>query len=81
MKKLPEELRNKLIHASKLPPLDPPTVHCLCGKCANLLYDSPEYKIWRTDLEQTIKEPCEICRRPGYDYTILKRSRPLNPYQ
>lgn len=81
MKKLPEELRNKLVYASELPPHDPPTVHCLCGKCADSFFDSPEHKIWRTDPEQTIKEPCEICRRPGYDYTVQKRRRPLTPYK
>lgn len=81
MKKLPEELRNKLVYASELPPLDPPTVHCLCGKCADSFYDSPEHKIWRTDSEQAIKELCEICRRPGYDYTVQKRRRPLESYK
>lgn len=42
MIKLPEELRNKLIYASELSPLDPPTTHCFCGKCADTLYDSLE---------------------------------------
>lgn len=78
MIKLPEELRNKLIYASELSPLDPPIAHCFCGKCADTLYDSLEYKAWRTNPEQTIKEPCEICKRPGYDCMVRKRRYPLN---
>ena len=80
MKKLPKKIRDKLVYANELPPLDPPTVHCLCGRCANSFYCLSEYKIWRTDPEQIIKEPCEICSRPGYDYTLQRRRRPLKPY-
>ena len=81
MKKLPKELRDELVYASELPQLDPSVVYCLCGKCADSFYDSLEHKIWRTDPGQTVKEPCEICRRPGYDYTVQKRRRSLNPYR
>lgn len=81
MKKLPENIRNKLVVASTLPPLEPSTVHCLCGKCVETFYDSSEHKVWRTDPEQTVKEPCEICKKPGYDYTVQNRRSPLNPHK
>jgi hypothetical protein len=77
MVKLPQELRSKLMYASELPQLAPPTVHCFCGGCAATFYDALEYKIWRTEPGQAIKEPCEICKRPGYDYTVQRRRYPL----
>lgn len=81
MKKLPRELKNKLIYASELTPLEPFTTHCLCGKCADAFYDPRAHKIWRTDLAQTVKGPCEICKRPGYDYAVQRRRTPLAPFK
>lgn len=81
MRKLPEELKDKLIPASELTPLEPPTIHYFCSKCAEVFYESSYYKICRIDFEQTIKEPCEICKKPGYDYMVQKRRKPLNPHK
>lgn len=75
--KLPKKVRSKLVRACDLTPLEPATIHCYCYKCASVFYDSKEHKIWRTDLEQEIKEPCEICKKPGFDYTVQRRRKPL----
>ena len=48
---------------------------CLCGRCAEVFYQSPDYWIGRTDPIQVIKDECSLCRlRTGYDYRIHKRT-------
>ena len=48
---------------------------CLCGHCANVFYQSPDYWIGRSDPIQVIKDECSLCRlRTGYDYRIRKRA-------
>ena len=42
----------------------------LCRTCADVHRDMDDRTIKRKDKHQTIKEPCDICKRPGYDYVI-----------
>lgn len=45
----------------------------LCYQCYSIYRDMPDRYIRRKDKTQTIKEPCDICHRFGYDYEILDR--------
>ena len=50
-------------------------VRCLCGRCADEYRDSNEYIISRKDPFQKEKDPCDRCRRPGYDYILKPRRK------
>lgn len=42
----------------------------LCANCARVFYLDKTRTIERKNPRQTIREPCDICTRPGYDYVI-----------
>ncbi len=42
----------------------------LCYHCYTVYRDMPDRIIKRKDKSQTIKEPCDICCRAGYEYII-----------
>ena len=51
-------------------------VRCLCPKCVNEYMNSGSFRISRLDPFQKVKEPCDRCNRPGYDYVLrLRHSR------
>ena len=50
-------------------------VRCLCPRCVNEYIDSKEFRVSRLDPFQKIKEPCDRCNRPGYDYVLRFRHR------
>ena len=44
---------------------------CLCPRCAQQFYDSPDFFIQRRDLFQIEKDRCTFCSyRTGYDYRV-----------
>lgn len=45
---------------------------CLCGSCLSS-YMSGKHIVKRLNPYNRIKEPCEICGHPGYDYLISER--------
>lgn len=48
---------------------------CLCYRCSQQFYDSPDHFIYRSDPYQVEKEQCDYCAvRTGYDYIIKKKS-------
>ena len=42
----------------------------LCYHCYSIYRDMPDRIIKRKDYNQTIKEPCDICHRFGWEYII-----------
>ncbi len=42
----------------------------LCCRCASIYYNMSDRYIRRKDIAQTVKEPCDICCRAGYEYII-----------
>ena len=51
-------------------------VRCVCPKCVNEYMNSGSFRISRLDPFQKVKEPCDRCNRPGYDYVLrLRHSR------
>lgn len=71
MKKVDEALCISL----EIPIKENPMLICLCSICARQFYDSPEYYIRRSKIEQQEKETCMFCNvRQGYDFVINKRS-------
>ena len=48
-------------------------VRCLCPKCVNEYMNSGSFRISRLDPFQKVKEPCDRCNRPGYDYVLRFR--------
>ena len=42
----------------------------LCYHCYSIYRDMPDRYIKRKDYAQSIKEPCDICHRFGYEYII-----------
>jgi len=42
----------------------------LCYDCAGVIAEDKSQTIRRVDREQMIKEPCDICRRKGYEYEV-----------
>lgn len=45
-------------------------VMTLCHDCADVIGEDKTQTIRRVDREQWVKERCDICRRPGYDYIV-----------
>lgn len=73
-RKIPPELRDKLIKASDLPPLEPAEERCLCNDCAETLYPQREFK-WISAGE--VLEPCEVCQHRTFPKQFQKRTSPL----
>lgn len=49
---------------------------CLCQSCVGAFFKSNNYRIFRDDPLEVIKEPCDICHvRLGYDF-VIKPGRP-----
>ena len=42
----------------------------LCHDCAQVIREDKTQTIRRVDKGQRIKEPCDICRRKGYEYEV-----------
>ena len=75
-RKMKPELREKLIRASELTPLEPAEVRCLCNECAAELFPEREYK-WDTSVSGGVKEPCEICTQRTFTKKFTKRRSPI----
>lgn len=46
---------------------------CLCPYCRSQFAQNPEYRIWRVDHSQMVKENCTYCGvRNGYDYFVMR---------
>lgn len=45
-------------------------VMTLCYKCADVISEDKTQTINRLDDDQKIKEPCFMCRKPGFDYIV-----------
>lgn len=58
----------KLLHT----PRKNEDTRCLCGSCLSS-YMNGKHIVKRSKPYNRIKEPCEICGRPGYDYLISER--------
>lgn len=42
----------------------------LCHDCAEVIRKDATQTIRRVDTNQKIMEPCDICRRKGYEYEV-----------
>lgn len=49
-------------------------VHCLCANCLSGYMDG-KHIVKRMNPYNRIKDTCEICRRPGYDYLISEKKQ------
>jgi len=48
----------------------------LCPTCAGFFYDSPDYYIKRTDMNQYAKETCDYCQsRRGFTFSIVNKQK------
>lgn len=50
-------------------------VRCLCYHCLQEYMDTQNYSISRVDPFQKVKDSCDRCGRPGYDYTLKEKKR------
>ncbi len=56
------KVKNNKVHTMEL---------CLCSICAGAYYNTPGYRVRRSNHEQQKKEKCTYCNvRYGYDYLI-----------
>ena len=51
-------------------------LRCLCPKCAADYRAYDNYVVRRADPFSRVKETCQKCGRPGYDYIIYPKHRP-----
>ena len=47
-----------------------PIIMTLCHDCAEVIAEDKSQTIRRVDMSQRIREPCDICRRKGYEYEV-----------
>ena len=47
-----------------------PIIMTLCHDCADVIGEDKGQAIRRVDREQKIMEPCDICRRKGWEYEV-----------
>lgn len=46
----------------------------LCRTCVKSFQDSEDYKVYRVDYDQSVKETCTVCHvRAGFDYEVVRR--------
>ena len=50
-------------------------IRCLCRRCLQEYMDTHDYFISRVDPFQKVKDTCDRCGRPGYDYTLKEKKR------
>ena len=50
------------------------SIQCLCPRCMSTLREDPDLIIKRLNPFQRIKEPCDICKRFGYDYVVSRQT-------
>lgn len=50
-------------------------VRCLCHHCLQEYMDTHDYSINRVDPFQKIKESCDRCGKPGYDYIVKEKRK------
>ena len=47
-------------------------IRCLCPKCLNDYIHNPDYLIRRSDHFAKVREQCDKCGKPGWDYVVTE---------
>lgn len=56
-------------------PKDKSGIRCLCTKCMHEYMNAGSYIVRRLDPFQNVRETCDRCNRPGFDYVIIERKK------